>query len=513
MNKRTTMLFAVVMLITASVAFGQTPRTALEFNKRGTAYLNDGEYAKAVEDYTQALKLEPTGKNAGVYYFNRGTAYTSLKDYNKAIADFNQAEKLLPNDEDVYAWRGNAYLLKSEPEYNSKHPEENYSRNRSSALADLNRAIQINPNYAWAYGRRALYYGTGEQDKALADFARSIQLNPNDPEVYINRAFLYSFREPEKAAADYTQAIKLSPNEALYYRLRGTTYRDIAAFGSGSASSIASGGGIGNGDYTRAIEDFTQAIKLDPKDHYNYAERGLANFNMKNYANAVTDLEQALKLWTGYKSDYYDKLTSTLADAKKNQTAIMQTPRTAEDFNMRANTYYNSGDYARAIADYTQAIRLEPNSSVYYSNRAGAYFALGDNANAIADNTQAIRFKSDNTYAFFIRGRAYINIKEYDKAIADLNQAIRLDSSHKFAYANRAVAYMSKGDIDNALADCNSALRLDQNLAAAYVTRAMVNIYKSNAAQARADLNTALRLDPNDQTAKQIDELLRQAGY
>ena len=305
MSKRTTMLIAVIMLITASVAFGQdAPKTALEFNKRGSTYLKSKEYSKAVADFNQAIRLEPTGVNTGIYYFNRGAAYSKLEDFDKAIADFNQAEKLLPNDEDVYAWRGDAYSLKRE-QFN---PKDDYNDLTRRALADLNRAIQIKPDYAWAYGRRAYFNNNGGLsvlDQALADYAKSIQLNPNDPEVYKNRAELYSMTIDDypKAIADYTQAIKLNPNDASYYGDRGEIYRKMAA--------------SGKVDYSLAIADFTQAIKLDPKDPTNYSARGKTYYSMKSYRNAIADLEQALKLWTGHKGDYYSDIQYYLSEAKK----------------------------------------------------------------------------------------------------------------------------------------------------------------------------------------------------
>ena len=292
-------------LFCAQAAFGQAPKTAIEFIQRGIDYLNDGEYTKALADFNQGLKLEPNGEYTAANYLYRGITYSTMKDYDKAIADFNQADKLEPNDSGVLAWRGDAYFLKSE----IPGPNVNVEDLRRRALADLNKSIQVEPDYAWAYARRAYFYGqTGDRDKALADYNKSIQLDPDDAEVYKNRAYLYtwSFRDTSKALEDYNQAIRLNPNDASYYAARAETYRNMANEALG-----------GNGDYTRAIADYTQAIKLDPKEPKNYSERGFAYYKMNNYRNAIPDLEQAIKLWTGYKGDYYSNIEWYLADAKK----------------------------------------------------------------------------------------------------------------------------------------------------------------------------------------------------
>ena len=51
------------------------------------------------------------------------------------------------------------------------------------------------------------------------------------------------------------------------------------------------------------------------------------------------------------------------------QGLMGQTPKTAEEFNKRGLEYYSKGDYQKAIADFTQAIKLNPNRPNYYYNR------------------------------------------------------------------------------------------------------------------------------------------------
>ena len=48
-----------------------------------------------------------------------------------------------------------------------------------------------------------------------------------------------------------------------------------------------------------------------------------------------------------------------------------------------------------SIADYTTAIRLDPDVAAPYNNRGNAYGALGEYKSAIADYTTAIRLDPD----------------------------------------------------------------------------------------------------------------------
>jgi tetratricopeptide (TPR) repeat protein len=83
----------------------------------------------------------------------------------------------------------------------------------------------------------------------------------------------------------------------------------------------------------------------------------------------------------------------------------------------------------------------------------------------IADYTQAIRINPNNVDAYNNRGIAYGRKGDYDRAIADFNQAIRLNSNYTEAYVSRGVAYHDKGDYDRAIADFNQAIRINPNYA------------------------------------------------
>ena len=75
-------------------------------------------------------------------------------------------------------------------------------------------------------------------------------------------------------------------------------------------------------------------------------------------------------------------------------------------FNSRGNAYHRRGDYDRAIADYTEAIRLDPKYAIVYGNRGNSYRLKGDYDRAIADLTEAIRLDPKYAIAYNNRGNA-----------------------------------------------------------------------------------------------------------
>src|SRR5262245_27566591 len=73
----------------------------------------------------------------------------------------------------------------------------------------------------------------------------------------------------------------------------------------------------------------------------------------------------------------------------------------------RGWSHAEKGEHHQAIADFTEAIRLDPNFGSAYNNRGNSYAKKGDHDKAIADYTEAIRLDSNDGLAFYRRGNSY----------------------------------------------------------------------------------------------------------
>jgi len=160
----------------------------------------------------------------------------------------------------------------------------------------------------------------------------------------------------------------------------------------------------------------------------------------------------------------------------------------------------------RAIADYSEAIRLDPKDAQNYSSRALAYRDEGDNDRAIADFNEEIRLRPSGA-AYSARGDAWLDKGDVDRAVADQTAAIAIDAKSYGAYfyfISRASAWRLKGDFKRALADATEAIRLrtESNTASAgYHNRAETYFLTGNFRAAAEDAQRANAIFANAHSA------------
>jgi serine/threonine protein kinase len=97
--------------------------------------------------------------------------------------------------------------------------------------------------------------------------------------------------------------------------------------------------------------------------------------------------------------------------------------------------------HEKAIADYTQALQLDPKSANTYRNRGDLYHALQQTDKDIADYTQALQLDPKNANTYWRRGNAYRGLQQYDKAIQDYDQSLELNPQQPGTQKWRQKAY------------------------------------------------------------------------
>lgn len=148
------------------------------------------------------------------------------------------------------------------------------------ALSDCTRAIELNPQYAWAIGTRGNVYRTvGRYEDALSDHTRAIELNTQVDWALTERAQTYRLMgRYDEALSDYTRAIELNPQTDWVISARAATHLCM-------------------GRYVNAVVDCARAVELDPEDARNRRLYAVA-LSLSAGEEAGAHLQAAIQTYT-----------------------------------------------------------------------------------------------------------------------------------------------------------------------------------------------------------------------
>ena len=157
------------------------------------------------------------------------------------------------------------------------------------ALQDYDRAIKLRPAYAVALKNRGVaFYRLGNIDDAIAAFSDLLQ-SKKDPDVLVDRAQAFSAKQDyRRALEDYDEAIRLEPKRAAFWNAR-CWHRAIV------------------GEFQPALADCNEALKLEPKSATALDSRGFVHLRMNRWNAAIDDYNAALKLDASLPSALYGR--------------------------------------------------------------------------------------------------------------------------------------------------------------------------------------------------------------
>jgi serine/threonine protein kinase/lipoprotein NlpI len=297
------------------------------------------------------------------------------------------------------------------------------------AIADTNRAIELDPSFAGAWHNRgAARFAKGDDDGAAADITRAIELDPSLADAWRSRGTLRrKKRDFEGSIADLTRAIELEPGNAQAWAERGSTRE-------------------WKGDLEGAFTDASRAIELDPALGGAWLLRGASRFRTNDFSGALADLTRGVEL----------------------------DPMIADGWLNLGVARLNQSDYPGAIEAETRAIELAPGFPLAWANRGAARIGTHELEGAIADETKAIELDPTTAAAWLRRGQARLQRQEFLEAIVDETKAIELAPENPQAWDLRGSARLDAGDRAGAGADFEQVLRIDPGYGLEHRARALV---------------------------------------
>jgi len=231
-------------------------------------------------------------------YNERGIAFEQKGDLIDALADFNRAIEIDHNYAEALNNRGLIY----------------YGQGKfAQAVFDFNKANKIDSQFSQAYCASGIFYDKqGNFKEAIKDFTEAIKLNPNFAKAYYDRGVVYTRQDNlMQAIADYSKSIAIDPRDASVYINRGLIYAkqnkfDLAFLDFGKAVKIDPKSEVAynnlgiidsfHAESLQAISNFDRAIEINPKYAEGYWNRAIACYHLKKYDAAWKDVHQAKEL-------------------------------------------------------------------------------------------------------------------------------------------------------------------------------------------------------------------------
>jgi len=223
------------------------------------------------------------------------------------------------------------------------------------------------------------------------------------------------------------------------------------------------------GNYAKAIECYTYATEMDPKNPVYFTNRSMCYFKMGEYQKSLRDALKSISLDSNWVKGYYragmaEIQLGMLKEAVKHlsEAAAMDpsmpayqeaaddakrkfyaTLSPAEIIKTEGNELYKSGQIEKAIEKYTQALEKVDLSDEkgrqiaadIYSNRAMCYQQRWASDKVVEDATKAIELNPNHAKAYCRRAQAYENLEKYKKALEDYETALRIEPALDVAIA------------------------------------------------------------------------------
>jgi tetratricopeptide (TPR) repeat protein len=154
------------------------------------------------------------------------------------------------------------------------------------------------------------------------------------------------------------------------------------------------------------------------------------------------------------------------------------------------------GQTERAIAAYSKAIKLTPNSAAALSGRGRAHLAANRPHGAIRDFTRAVSLDARFSAAYRSRAEAKMAIGRYEEAVEDFSRAVAFEPRNAEIYALRGQAYVEAGNAASGIKDYAKAIELAPNIGAYYAARGLAYAGAEAYEDALNDFARAIELEP-----------------
>ena len=181
------------------------------------------------------------------------------------------------------------------------------------------------------------HFQRGEYELAIANYEKAIELNSNFAEAYNNRglANLWLQRYVD-AIADCDKAIEIRPQYADAYHTRGNAK-------------------AGRNEHTEAIEDYGVALSFNSKHAKAFNSRGVSKACLELYSEAIKDFDAAIEIDPMYTGSYYNRGIALIRPDQDATAAIEDFGKVLDNRPNDAAAYYGRGLAWKSLGQLEEA--------------------------------------------------------------------------------------------------------------------------------------------------------------
>ena len=222
----------------------------------------------------------------------------------------------------------------------------------------------------------------------LKRYTSAINIDDKNPEYYVNRGWTYyQLQKYDDAKKDFDTAIRLDGNYARAYAGRANLYKTQEQIADAVKDFVNAGKFYNrqalNADDIKKKDDLfnsarnmlNAAIESDKNCAEAYYRLGLLEYNISNYQESLKHYDKAIELkisndllddtyarrgWSNYRLKNYDDAVKDFEKALDTDVANTLA------YEGRAKTYYDSTDYANALADFNMLVKLDESKAKQY---------------------------------------------------------------------------------------------------------------------------------------------------
>ena len=270
-------------------------------------------------------------------------------------------------------------------------------------------------------------------------------------------------------------------------------------------------GNLSSDPLNEALRSYNKALELNPKFEYadditekkkilaqQFADMGYVNYNLKNFAGALSAYEGVVAIMPNDTSSYFNaalcaERAGNVAKAKQFYTKLDEMQyKDAKMYHSYAQLYLTEGDTTKALEVLSRGLSRFPEEKSILITQTNIYISSGKTAEALNAINMAIEKDSTNANLYFAKGTLVEKTeKSKDAAIAAYKKAIELKADYFDAYYNLGALYFN--DAAHLANEANS-IKDNNQYAKAKV------VFEAKFKEAKPYLEKAWELNPKDQS-------------